>query len=301
MKVIGVDGGGTKTLAAVYDSASGKITDSISAGGMNYNFTSPEAAADEVVTAVRRLTEKHNDIKAIGIGDPSLDEETENPMTASFLETVKAGTGLPVYIRSDIYMALYGLTQGRAGVMTVSGTGAMSISDDGKGNIRTAGGWGRLTGDEGSGYYIALSGIKAVLRSRDGIAPATALTESFAGFCGEDNLRAAIGNYYASRYEISPFSKCVSECAVKGDETARGILKKAAYYLAGYSSSLIEEGGAGILGIYGSVLLNDKIVRDEFVRLITERYPGITIRVPSVRPEEAAAMYAIKLYGEGIK
>ena len=41
------------------------------------------------------------------------------------------------------------------------------------GRTARAGGWGPLLGDEGSGYAIALAGLRAAARRCDGRAPAT--------------------------------------------------------------------------------------------------------------------------------
>lgn len=61
----------------------------------------------------------------------------------------------------DVYMALYGLTKGEEGILLISGTGSMGVAIDKDTNLHTVGGWGRPTNDNGSGYYIAVEGIKA--------------------------------------------------------------------------------------------------------------------------------------------
>ncbi|MBQ2281928.1 MAG: hypothetical protein II332_04075, partial [Kiritimatiellae bacterium] len=50
--------------------------------------------------------------------------------------------------------------------------------------------------------------------------------------------------------------------------------------------------GASVVGVYGSVICNDKIVRKEFERLVLERYSNVQICEPGISPEEAAALYA---------
>ncbi len=63
------------------------------------------------------------------------------------------------------------------GVAVVAGTGSMAFARAADGRTARAGGWGPLLGDEGSGYAIALAGLRAAARAADGRAPATPLTD----------------------------------------------------------------------------------------------------------------------------
>ena len=130
--------------------------------------------------------------------------------------------GVPVFLRSDAYITLFGLTGGlEPAVLQLAGTGAMAISQDRERNVEVAGGWGRLTGDEGSGYYIAMEAIKAALQAADQIAPATMLTGKLLEFFGVQSPRELIPVFYGeSEPEFAAFSKIVDECAQQGDQTA---------------------------------------------------------------------------------
>ena len=181
----------------------------------------------------------------------------------------------------------------------LSGTGAMGIAEDADGNISVAGGWGRLTGDEGSGYYIASEAIKAALHSADGISPPTSLTDALTDFFGVKNVRELIPLFYPEEGEadVAGFSRRAAECAEKGDECAMRILLDAAGYLGAYTCALIEKTGAETVGVYGSVITGNSIVRKEFERIVGGRYPGCRIIEPPVTPEKAAAMYAEYMIG----
>ena len=65
------------------------------------------------------------------------------------------------------------------GVALISGTGSLAFGRDRQGRSCRAGGWGFLFGDEGSGYAIALAGLRAAAQAADGRAPATRLLEGF--------------------------------------------------------------------------------------------------------------------------
>lgn len=296
MVFIGIDGGGTKTALAAY--RDGTPVASAKTGPMNYNYIGADRAAENVLSGVRALGIPVGAIGAIGIGDPSIDDaiglDPDSP-GVKFVSLLKEALGVPVFIRSDAYMTLFGLTEGKKpGVLILSGTGAMGIAQDSKGRLFFAGGWGRLTGDEGSGYYIASEAIKAALRAADGIAPETALTDALTGYFGVNSPRELIPRFYPESGEpdIAGFSEAAAVCAEKGDVCAKRILSDAAGFLAAYASVLMECTDSRTVGVYGSVLTRNRTVRAEFERLVREKFPDAGIMTPAVSPERAAAVYA---------
>ena len=56
-----------------------------------------------------------------------------------------------VVFHSDVYIALLSFTMGNPGAVLISGTGSMACGIDAEGVYHTAGGWGQVLGDEGSG------------------------------------------------------------------------------------------------------------------------------------------------------
>lgn len=304
MIYIGVDGGGTKTALAAYED--GVCLAKARVGAINYNFIGTQAAAAHLIQGVRALGVPLAQVAAIGVGDPSIDDAaptSPDTPTGRFAAAVQDALGVPVYLRSDAYMTLFGLTGGReCAVLMLSGTGAMGICEDAAGVVRVAGGWGRLTGDEGSGYYIATEGIRAALQAADGIAAETALTEAACRHFGVREPRELIGVFYGEdEVDIASFSAAVAACAQAGDAIAQGILMRAAAYLSAYTCRLIQDSGAGLVGVYGSVICQNATVREEFERLVKARYPDVRICEPTVLPEAAAADYAQKRHAQGVQ
>ena len=72
MIYIGVDGGGSKTALAAYED--GALLATARVGAINYNFIGVEAAAAHLIEGVQALGLPLEDIAAIGIGDPSIDD-----------------------------------------------------------------------------------------------------------------------------------------------------------------------------------------------------------------------------------
>ena len=290
---VGVDGGGTKT-ALVAATPDGKEKSHAVCGPLNYNFIGLEKALENLAEGIKLLGLPKGSIAAIGIGDPSIDDEAESPLAQEFAARAAALLEAPVYVRSDAYMTLFALTGGKKpGVLIISGTGSMTIGEDEAGKISVVGGWGRLTGDEGSGYYIGREGICAALRAADGVAPETALTEAACKHFEKKKPRDLIAAFYGDEEpDVAGFSRCVAECAARGDEVANEILLNAAAHLSRYASVLIEKCNADLVGVWGSVLCKNATVRQAFESGVKEKFPHIQICEPAISAELAAALYA---------
>ena len=292
---VGVDGGGTKT-ALVACTADGCKKASALCGPLNYNFIGLDAALDNLQEGIAALNLPAGSIAAVGIGDPSIDDEVESPIAKEFATRAAKLLRVPVYIRSDAYMTLFALTGGqKAGVLIISGTGSMAIGENNTGEILVAGGWGRLTGDEGSGYYIGLEGIRAALGAFDGVAPKTSLAWAALEHFGVSAPRELISVFYGEEEpDVSGFSRCVAKCADEGDEVAKAILLNAAARLARYATVLLDVCHAELLGVWGSVLCKNNTVRQAFEHDVRQTFPHIQICEPAISAELAAALYAVQ-------
>jgi len=290
---VGVDGGGTKT-ALVACTVEGQEVASSLCGPLNYNFIGIDDALQNLCEGVESLGLPKGSIVAIGIGDPSIDDQAESPMAKKFANRAGKLLHAPVYVRSDAYMTLFALTGGKKpGVLVISGTGSMAIGENQDGEILVSGGWGRITGDEGSGYYIGREGICAALRAFDGVAPQTALTTAVLAHFGVCAPRDLISAFYGeTEPDVAGFSRCVAKCATEGDAVAEGILLDAAEQLSRYASVLIEKCSADLLGVWGSVLCKNDTVRRAFEDGVHQKFPKVEICEPAISAELAAALYA---------
>lgn len=290
---VGVDGGGTKT-ALVACTPDGREIASTVCGPLNYNFIGIDAALNNLGKGIAALKLPKGSIAAVGIGDPSIDDEAESPAAKEFAARAATLLEAPVYIRSDAYITLFALTGGKkAGVLLISGTGSMAIGENDAHEISVVGGWGRLSGDEGSGYYIGREGICAALRAFDGVARDTALTSAALAHFGVKAPRDLISAFYgAEEPDIAGFARCVAECANRGDAVAMGILLDAAAHLSRYAIALLKRCHADLLGVWGSVLCKNQIVRQAFEDGVRQELPNVQICEPAISAELAAALYA---------
>ena len=294
--IIGVDGGGTKTaLEAVgTDGSERKVT----FGALNYNFIGIDAALSHIRDGLSAMEIVPENVSAIAVGDPAIDDYPVGDASLAFLHRLEAMLpNAAVYIRSDAYMALYSLTRGASGAAVIAGTGAMGIAEDDSGNVLFSGGWGRLTADEGGGFYIGTRAVRAALRYADGIDPPTILLDALLDFCGCRSPRQLIEAFYGNPpFAPASFASAVAQCAENGDAAALEILKDAAWRLYEMADSLLRKCGFTNrvipVGTVGSVIRKNPIVRAEFERLMLAAYPLAEIRESDISPEHAAVLYA---------
>jgi N-acetylmuramic acid 6-phosphate etherase len=121
------------------------------------------------------------------------------------------------------------------GIALISGTGSFAFGRDREGRSCRAGGWGFLFGDEGSGYAIALAGLRCAAQAADGRGPATRLVDGFLErlqLRRPEELIPAVYRFAADRAQIAALAEVVLKAADQDDSQAREIIDQAARDLA---------------------------------------------------------------------
>ena len=296
---VGIDGGGTYTKAVVV-SSNGDLVCSTRGQTINYYSVSFEAARKNLEAVFDRISEKVDieKISRVFIGCSALDGYADEETTKKLMGRY---SHVPADMDSDLYIALYGHTFGKAGAMVVSGTGSMGISIDKNGKIHTCGGWGYAFGDEGSAYSIAVDGLRHAAKMADGREEKTMLYEKMLHFYGLSDPYSLINKIYADsldRKEVASFAVVVAECAECGDLVSEKILKNAADELFSLADALISQtDGCSTLAIYGGVLQNNRPVSERFGELMKLSYPEVTVTLPRALPEFGAVAAAMNADG----
>ena len=228
---IGVDGGGSKTLAVIVD-ARGVECGRGAMGGSNYHAAGLESAVAAVHESVRRARQSAQcraPLAAAWVGLAGVDHPGDvallAPRLAPIAETVR--------LTNDAELALSGLSGG-VGVALIAGTGSIAIGRNAAEKTARASGWGHLLGDEGSGYDIGLRALRSAVRAADGRGPRTLLLERILAMwrlnAPEDLLASVYENPEKAR--VARLAGLVIASARKGDRVSRAILHHAADELA---------------------------------------------------------------------
>ncbi|WP_063045089.1 N-acetylglucosamine kinase [Nocardia pseudovaccinii] len=147
-----------------------------------------------------------------------------------------------VAVTSDAVTAHAGALGGSPGVVLAIGTGAVAMAVDEAGRCTRVDGWGPQLGDEGSGGWIGLEGLRAALRAHDGRGPRTILTERVREHYGIelDALPKYLGEHDNPALVAAGFAPVVAAAV---DDTAAAIMAAAARALARTVLAVIERSG----------------------------------------------------------
>lgn len=290
---LGVDGGGTKTTAAVSDEKGSIVYKSI---GKTINFYSVgmEKATDNLSDIMKDIYSEIGEIvfeNAI-VGCSALDGRAEDELTKKLCKSVNSKN---ITMDSDAYVALFSGDEALARGVIICGTGSMVIGFDGEKTL-VKGGWGHIIGDGGSAYSIAVNGLCEAANCFDEGAFSSPLLKTAQLFFQTDDLRKMIDKVYSSDFtkdELARFASCISELCDMGDATALSIFNNECQKLFRTTKALIDDMKmCEIIYMYGGVFENNKVFRGMFVDMFKAQYPDIKIELLNIPPEEGALKIA---------
>ena len=228
---LGIDGGGSKTLAVLVD-ALGREQGRGAAGSSNQEVVGLEQAVTAIHHAAERAAQASQatlPVTCAWLGLAGVDHDGDRERLAPHVSLL-AGT---VRITNDAELALSALPQ-QVGVALIAGTGSIALGRDARGRVARVGGWGHIFGDEGSGYGIGRAGLQAAARAADGRGPATALLERILAAWKLDAPELLLARVYQAfdKTAIAALAPLVLALAAEGDALAQSIEADAARELA---------------------------------------------------------------------
>src|SRR6476469_9741888 len=209
--VVGIDGGGTKTTAAVVGE-DGKVIASATFGPSNRRSVGMEAASANIAEAVTEAVQKAgislNDLSGICMGLAGFDTDLDLSVPQRTLRILNYNG--PAIFENDVVGAWAGATAVNPGIVVIAGTGATALGMNKRGEFWRTDGWDTLLGDQGSGYALGLAAIHIVMRMLDGrIAPSPlvhALSQAYSVNSAED-MRRLVDSTPFGKYEVASFAR----------------------------------------------------------------------------------------------
>jgi N-acetylglucosamine kinase-like BadF-type ATPase len=247
MHVLGIDAGGTKTVALLAD-ADGRVVGEGRAGGANLQAHG-ELEVEKVLHHVidQALAGHAVSPVAVCLGLAGVDREGDGDVIRGIMR--RLGFRDHTLIVNDALIALVAgvpLGPGRdtvsQGVVLISGTGSIAYGVNSRGQAARAGGWGTSLGDEGSGYWIGRRALKAVARDADGRGPHTRLTPlvlAHFSLSRPEQLVSEIYDHAQGKRAIASLGQTVEQARAEGDVVATEIMRKAADELTLAAASVV--------------------------------------------------------------
>lgn len=276
--LVGVDAGGSKTIAAVAR-ANHELARALGVVGAVRPGRAPEAGL-AIAGVVREALSDAGVTRAdaLVVGAAGAGREPERSALESELR--KEALADRVVVTTDIalfYAAAFGE---RPGVVLAAGTGSIAEGRDAAGRRHRAGGYGWVMGDGGSGSWIGRRALATIAHQRDSGDPSSALESAVLAASGAADFDSLVRwSLSADATELAALVPAVVGAAASEDPYALAILDDAAAELVQLVRSVARHLAAGAkvhVALAGGLLAPHRPLRErvlEQLRLLDNLVP----------------------------
>lgn len=278
---LGIDAGGTKCELMIADANLKKIYES-KFKSLHYSVVGAKVIAEKFSVLIKDILKKNKldikNCKGICIGLAGAREDADrNLLKKEFSKRLKFDK---IRIETDTMTGLYGAFNGADGLILISGTGSVLFGKS-QNKIYRIGGWGRILGDEGSGYWIGLQALKHAAKEYDllNIKPRTTLAKAIKKEHGlsEKNI---VEQVFHGSFPIQNVAPLVMKLAGKKDKTCMKIVNEAIdgllYHLETFIKVARRKKPIDVAFI-GSIIETDNPLSKKFRQRIKKELPLINI------------------------
>lgn len=292
---IGIDGGGSKTEAILCDEDGNVLKHTVSVGSNPIGSSVEDALStvEKLIMYSLKCVDKEN-IEYISIGVPGLKKNKEG---LSILRNFKDR----YIIDGDEMNAFYGALSGEFGVVLLSGTGSFAMGMNKDGKMFTSGGWGPVTGDEGSGYFMGVQALKAVMNEYDNMGDKTVLTEMIKSLMKINDINELKKVLYDGSFktrDIASLSKLVKYGAEQNDKVCECIIGECAKKLFLLADAVIKkldmENESCDISLTGGIKNFGTLIIEPLREMIESRYLNIVYKDPVFSPIGGSIIWCFK-------
>ena len=260
--VLGIEGGGTKTVALL---ATGARIQRRQFDALNLKLSTDR----QILTLLRQFQPTRAAICLAGCRTTA-DRNRVHRLAKRAWPKAKVFTGNDL---DSGLVAVFGLKQ--AGILVISGTGSVIVGRSAGGKIGRAGGWGHWLGDHGSGYWLALTGLRAAIRELDRTGqPSTTLRRLLRRLklTSPEQLVEWIAG--ATKAEVARHA----DIFLRGN---RGLALQAASFLAMDCAAVVRKLKLTqpAVALAGGVLQNHPAFRSVVIHRIRQTIPGARVKL----------------------
>ena len=283
--LLAIDGGGTKTdacIAKLDGSKQPEVIGRAQGGPANLNLL----GADEVIHHLKPIIDRA--AAAAGLSNPQFDrmivalagggsskqcEQVEKGLVALSCDSVQVVSDAELILAIAEALA----PEDCAAVAIIVGTGSVAFGRDPKSlDLKRAGGWGPVIGDDGSGFWIGRAALRSILQSSDDQQPMSDMAKAFSDALAANTARELVTKVHQGGQPatvLASLAPLVINAAEAGDAEARQILVEAAIcigILIGQISDKLEQPPENtVVACGGSIITKQTILTErveEFVK-----------------------------------
>lgn len=290
---LGIDAGGTQSTVVCVDKEL-NVRYKAKRSGIHAKHFTVGQQAESVFKLIEPVLEKCSvsDISGICIGMAGAGriEEQQTLQSALLLRDSR----FRYLVTSDAIIGHVGAFHAEDGILVITGTGSIVLGRKNL-NWNRAGGYGFLTGDEGSGYHIAVQGLKAISNMLDGDRE-TSLMDYVRQNFGIYDRDEFIHFIYSDEFEPQIIAPFVLQAADSGDKICQQIIQQDCDHLARQvllvknklkmkSPSIILAGG----------LQRKKYFQNKIRESIYKQIPDVRWHAPVLEPAVGACLHMMNI------
>lgn len=298
--ILGIDGGGTKTVAWLSTAdPDGPLLGQGHAGPSNQRAVGPVLATQNLDLAVQLAFDnaglERQTVPAACLGLAGADRQADRQVVLQWAEHARLAERVRVV--NDAVPLLSANHGSGIGVALIAGTGSLAWGRNAAGQTARSGGWGYLLGDEGSAFALGTAAIKAVVMAADGRSSATTLRDPLLQALHISSTADIVTAIYSAdipRAVIAGLAPLLFQPELAADTAVQSILQQAANDLATMTASVARQlqlVDPFPLALTGSVLLHQPQYRQAVIQAITD----LSTAPPSVSVVPEAVAGALQL------
>ena len=294
--VIGIDGGGTKTMIVLAD-LEGKILRFVKTGPCSPRNTGIEITSSNIAKGIGKILKK-GEVVSTFIGLPTIQEEPR--FKKQILNELKKYKGIyPIFkgkieIGSDQIVAFRSGTDKKDGVLIIAGTGCVAHGWYKNKEFHVSG-WGWLE-DQGSAFWAGQKVFQAIFKDLDGRGNKTIMTKMVFKKLNVENTESLLKKIYNKNFvkNVSLLSIIADNASKKRDRVAKKIMEQAGKELALSGKTVIKK--MGFQKRKFPVVLVGSMFKSKIVlNTVKKQIKKIAPQAEFIRPKKEPVIGAIKL------
>lgn len=281
MKLLGIEGGGTRTSVLLVEEPGATVLAEFAVGPGNIHLLPGglDPLLAEITDRLPALPDR------IGIGLAGVRSEGDRNRLGAAV--ARQWPGVPATVGDDLHLALEATewpSEFAAQVLLLSGTGSCCLGRNRAGALVKVGGRGHIIGDRGSATDIALHALRSVVTLSDIHGAMPPLGADILNSLQMNEPESLIEwSISATKTELANLARVVFDAAAtREDPHATAILNRAAQRLAKDATScanrVADPGDRVQVLLNGGVLENNPAFAAGVIERITQNRPGTVIR-----------------------
>jgi glucosamine kinase len=272
---LGVDGGGTRTRVAIVDEAGHECARAEGPPTL-VDPADPDATVGVIADLCREVAARAGaEIPVAGLWAGIAGAGTEPTRGVVEATLREAGLSSLTGVGADAEATFHDAFPSGPGILLISGTGSIALGRGADGSTLRVGGWGLYLGDEGSGYRIGMSALRALTQAEDGRGVPTDLRDPILKALGVARPPDLIKWMATARKaDVASLVPLICEVAETGDRAATIVIEKAVDELVEHVRTLMRRlepwPAPPRVALAGGLIEEDGPLRPRMVRAIEE-------------------------------